>query len=96
MFSVQNKCTSKIGICNASPSPTAGYYLFVMCSCKLINNYPILIYVIVASNVERLRDFIKHVYVDKRYAGERSYDKPPRVKTVRIFLLFYVTSLGIY
>ncbi|PSS20882.1 ADP-ribosylation factor GTPase-activating protein [Actinidia chinensis var. chinensis] len=30
------------------------------------------------SNVEGLRDFIKHVYVDRRYAGERSFDKPPR------------------
>ena len=34
------------------------------------------------SNVERLRDFIKHVYVDRRYTGERSFDKPPRVKMV--------------
>ncbi|GFY80876.1 NSP (nuclear shuttle protein)-interacting GTPase [Actinidia rufa] len=32
------------------------------------------------SNVERLRDFIKHVYVDRRYTGERSFDKPPRTK----------------
>ncbi|XP_059638094.1 probable ADP-ribosylation factor GTPase-activating protein AGD14 isoform X2 [Cornus florida] len=33
-----------------------------------------------SSQVERLRDVIKHVYVDRRYAGERSFDKPPRVK----------------
>ncbi|KAF9617270.1 hypothetical protein IFM89_035214 [Coptis chinensis] len=33
-----------------------------------------------SSNVERLRDFIRHVYVDRRYTGERSVDKPPRVK----------------
>nr|DAD26974.1 TPA_asm: hypothetical protein HUJ06_028442 [Nelumbo nucifera] len=33
------------------------------------------------SNVDRLRDFIKHVYVDRRYTGERSIDKPPRVKS---------------
>ncbi|XP_022749778.1 probable ADP-ribosylation factor GTPase-activating protein AGD14 [Durio zibethinus] len=33
-----------------------------------------------SSNVERLRDFIKHVYVDRRYSGERSYDKPSRGK----------------
>ncbi|KAA8535004.1 hypothetical protein F0562_030007 [Nyssa sinensis] len=33
-----------------------------------------------SSNVERLRDFIKHVYVDRRYTGERSFDKPSRVK----------------
>ncbi|KAF6172903.1 hypothetical protein GIB67_035457 [Kingdonia uniflora] len=34
-----------------------------------------------SSNVEKLRDFIKHVYVDRRYTGERSVDKPPRAKT---------------
>jgi hypothetical protein len=34
-----------------------------------------------SSNVEKLRDFIKHLYVDRRYTGERSYDKPPRAKT---------------
>nr|XP_043627701.1 probable ADP-ribosylation factor GTPase-activating protein AGD14 [Erigeron canadensis] len=34
-----------------------------------------------SSNVERLRDFIKHVYVDRRYSGERSFDKPPRAKS---------------
>ncbi|GMI83953.1 hypothetical protein HRI_002064600 [Hibiscus trionum] len=33
-----------------------------------------------SSDVERLRDFIKHVYVDRRYSGERNYDKPPRGK----------------
>ncbi|KAK1417308.1 hypothetical protein QVD17_26434 [Tagetes erecta] len=34
-----------------------------------------------SSNVERLREFIKHVYVDRRYSGEKSLDKPTRVKT---------------
>ncbi|CAL0312463.1 unnamed protein product [Lupinus luteus] len=34
-----------------------------------------------SSNVGRLRDFIRHVYVDRRFTGERAYDKPPRVKT---------------
>ncbi|CAN6456329.1 unnamed protein product [Victoria cruziana] len=33
-----------------------------------------------SSNPDRLRDFIKHVYVDRRYTGERSGDRPPRVK----------------
>ncbi|KAJ0971278.1 hypothetical protein J5N97_019237 [Dioscorea zingiberensis] len=33
-----------------------------------------------SSNLDRLRDFIKHVYVDRRYTGERSTDRPPRVK----------------
>ncbi|KAL0315610.1 UNVERIFIED_CONTAM: putative ADP-ribosylation factor GTPase-activating protein AGD14 [Sesamum radiatum] len=32
------------------------------------------------SNVERLRDFIKHVYVDRRYTGERNLEKPLRAK----------------
>lgn len=49
--------------------------------------FMLLIFVVVFdtsfhSNVERLRDFIRHVYVDKRYTGERSIDKPPRVKMV--------------
>ncbi|XP_022157559.1 probable ADP-ribosylation factor GTPase-activating protein AGD14 [Momordica charantia] len=34
-----------------------------------------------SSNVMRLRDFIKHVYVDRRYSGDRNFDKPPRGKT---------------
>ncbi|XP_038698552.1 probable ADP-ribosylation factor GTPase-activating protein AGD14 isoform X2 [Tripterygium wilfordii] len=33
-----------------------------------------------SSNVERLRDFIKHVYVDRRFTGEKNFDKPPRGK----------------
>lgn len=40
--------------------------------------------VFVFSNVERLRDFIRHVYVDRRYSGERSFEKPPRGKMVHI------------
>ncbi|KAL5999641.1 hypothetical protein ACLOJK_037926 [Asimina triloba] len=36
-----------------------------------------------SSNVDRLRDFIKHVYVDRRYSGERSIDRPPRVQNDR-------------
>ncbi|XP_022965600.1 probable ADP-ribosylation factor GTPase-activating protein AGD14 [Cucurbita maxima] len=34
-----------------------------------------------SSNVMRLRDFIKHVYVDRRYSGDKNFDKPPRVKS---------------
>ncbi|XP_018451485.2 probable ADP-ribosylation factor GTPase-activating protein AGD14 isoform X4 [Raphanus sativus] len=30
------------------------------------------------SNVERLRDFIRQVYVNKRYTNEKNDDKPPR------------------
>ncbi|KAI4300993.1 hypothetical protein L6164_034313 [Bauhinia variegata] len=31
-----------------------------------------------SSNVNKMREFIKNVYVDRRYAGVRSSDKPPR------------------
>lgn len=31
-----------------------------------------------SSNVDRIREFIKNVYVDRKYAGGRSSDKPPR------------------
>ncbi|KDP39625.1 hypothetical protein JCGZ_02645 [Jatropha curcas] len=30
------------------------------------------------SNVDKVREFIKTVYVDKRYAGGKTHDKPPR------------------
>ncbi|CAK8534189.1 unnamed protein product [Lathyrus sativus] len=33
-----------------------------------------------SDNVNRLRDFIKHVYVDRRFTGDSTSDKPPRVK----------------
>ncbi|KAL1563392.1 putative ADP-ribosylation factor GTPase-activating protein AGD14 isoform X1 [Salvia divinorum] len=31
-------------------------------------------------NVDRLRDFIRHVYVDRRYTGEKNVEKLPRPK----------------
>lgn len=34
------------------------------------------------SNVDRVREFIKTVYVDKRYTVENSSDKPPRDQQV--------------
>ncbi|WOH08936.1 hypothetical protein DCAR_0728387 [Daucus carota subsp. sativus] len=34
-----------------------------------------------SSNVERLRTFIKHVYVERKFTGERSLNKPPRAKS---------------
>ncbi|GAB4837382.1 hypothetical protein Ancab_002260 [Ancistrocladus abbreviatus] len=33
-----------------------------------------------SSNIHRLRDFIKHVYVDRRYTGEKPVDLLPRLK----------------
>ncbi|KAI4376629.1 hypothetical protein MLD38_014371 [Melastoma candidum] len=32
------------------------------------------------SNIDKLRDFIKHVYVDGRFGGEKASDRPPRGK----------------
>ncbi|XP_077226431.1 putative ADP-ribosylation factor GTPase-activating protein AGD14 isoform X2 [Tasmannia lanceolata] len=31
-----------------------------------------------SSNADRIREFIKNVYVDRKYAGGKTYDKPPR------------------
>uniref|UniRef100_A0A7N0TBF8 Arf-GAP domain-containing protein n=1 Tax=Kalanchoe fedtschenkoi TaxID=63787 RepID=A0A7N0TBF8_KALFE len=31
-----------------------------------------------SSNIDRLRDFIRHVYVDRRFSGEKVSEKPPR------------------
>ncbi|XP_038725665.1 probable ADP-ribosylation factor GTPase-activating protein AGD14 isoform X2 [Tripterygium wilfordii] len=31
-----------------------------------------------SSNADKVREFIKHVYVDKKYAGSKTSDKPPR------------------
>lgn len=36
-----------------------------------------------SSNIDRLRDFIKHAYVDRRFTGERNVDRSPRTKGVR-------------
>ncbi|QCD85298.1 probable ADP-ribosylation factor GTPase-activating protein AGD14 isoform X2 [Vigna unguiculata] len=33
-----------------------------------------------SSHVDRLRHFIKHVYINRRFSGEKTNDKPPRVK----------------
>lgn len=63
-------------------APDSRLYLliFVFHILKII---AVLICSFAASNVERLRDFIKHVYVDRRYTGERNYGKPPSMKMVR-------------
>ncbi|KAE8668842.1 putative ADP-ribosylation factor GTPase-activating protein AGD14-like isoform X2 [Hibiscus syriacus] len=31
-----------------------------------------------SSNADKIRDFIKNVYVDRKYAGGKTHDKPPR------------------
>lgn len=49
-----------------------------------------------SSNVMRLRDFIKHVYVDRRYSGDKNFDKPPRVKPVRCPKFFFANFSKMY
>lgn len=39
------------------------------------------------SNVDKVREFIKTVYVDKRYAGGKTLDKPPRDLQVMLLLM---------
>lgn len=53
--------------------------------CSLEAQSPDLVFYF-PSNVDRLRDFIKHVYVDKRYSGDRSFDRPPRAKVGAVLL----------
>ena len=48
-----------------------------------------------SNNVERLRDFIKHVYVERRYSGERIFEKPPRVKVVYMLVLILIFQIVI-
>ena len=47
----------------------------------------VLIYIYIcifspSSNPQKLRDFIKHVYVDRRYTGEKSDEKLSRLRLV--------------
>jgi hypothetical protein len=44
-----------------------------------------LIQIFSSSNMHKLREFIKHVYVDRKYTGERSQENLPRIKLVYIF-----------
>lgn len=37
-----------------------------------------MIYIQSCSNVDKIREFIKNVYVDRKYAGGRTSEKPPR------------------
>ncbi|XP_057985920.1 uncharacterized protein LOC110641656 isoform X3 [Hevea brasiliensis] len=37
------------------------------------------------SNLHRLRDFIKHVYVDRKYSGERRHERLPKLRLTSLF-----------
>ncbi len=54
-----------------------------------------LTHMFVSSNLHRIRDFIKHVYVDRKYTGDKSSDKLPRLRLV-ISPLLYMHSHGSY
>lgn len=36
------------------------------------------------SNADKIREFIKSVYVDKKYSGGKAFEKPPRDTQVRM------------
>lgn len=82
IYSVQRRYILKNGIHNISLFLIAGCYSCIIIRFIYAKNAPVLIQKLAASNVERLRDFIKHVYVDRRFTGERSQDKSPRTKMV--------------
>ena len=42
----------------------------------------LLIQIFASSNIHKLRDFIKHVYVERRYTGESCGSSLPRIKMV--------------
>lgn len=41
------------------------------------------------SNADKIREFIKSVYVDKKYSGGKAFEKPPRDTQVRTKFLSY-------
>jgi len=88
--SVQKKSILKNGIHNVILCLIAGKHVLVssFVNCRL--HYSDLHSG--ASNVDRLRDFIKHVYVDRRFSGERTNDKPPRAKVPKFFFGFTILS----
>lgn len=43
-----------------------------------LNIQIILLMCLACSNVDKVREFIKNVYVDKKYTLEKSSDRPPR------------------
>ncbi|XP_042988987.1 probable ADP-ribosylation factor GTPase-activating protein AGD14 isoform X3 [Carya illinoinensis] len=49
-----------------------------------------------ARNVQRLREFIKHVYVDRKYTGEKSLDKLPRLRLNEKELSYESRKVGAY
>lgn len=47
------------------------------------------------SNAERVREFIKNVYVQKKYAGANDADKPSKDSQARLSCFFYAIFLNL-
>lgn len=54
-----------------------------------------LIHMFVSSNLHKLRDFIKHVYLDRKYTGDKRIDKLSKLRLVSSSLL-YMHAHGSY
>lgn len=49
------------------------------------------------SNIDKIREFIRNVYVDRRYAGAKSTDKPPRdAQAIYSWILIYFSETYFY
>ncbi|KAG8635834.1 uncharacterized protein LOC110603331 isoform X2 [Manihot esculenta] len=48
------------------------------------------------SNMHKLRDFVKHVYVDRKYTGERSHERLPKLRLSGKEEFHEKKKLGIY
>ena len=46
------------------------------------------------SNADKIREFIKNVYVDRKYAGGKTSDKPPRdIQVISFYLVYTVVVI---
>lgn len=88
-FSVQGKYIWKIGTSKGSGCQITGIIItrFAVKAIKVTFYLPVLICITYCvtlwshafcSNVDKIREFIKSVYVDGRYAAVKSSEKPPR------------------
>ena len=55
----------------------------------------LLLLLFFGSNAERVREFIKNVYVQKKYAGANDADKPTKDSQARLFCFFYAIFLNL-
>lgn len=84
-ISVQENYISRTGTLIIRDCPVAGkifMYESVLCSIHLVaalvyGGYILISTLLPCSNVDRIRDFIKSVYVDKRYIAGKASDNPP-------------------